>query len=264
MYEKDNKANYLKIAIRIILFLLIFLLTIKLISSLATKHNDSKKDDVFNNNLNYIQESARKYFVDDKIPSNVGDENKVTLDKLKEDGIIDEIKDEHGNTCNMEASYISIYNLDSEYQIKSYLVCDDQNNFQIEYIDKDTGNVIENNNSTTTTIEEIRPSDTTKVQKTTRITSKKTTKINKNNNSKKTTKKINKTSNKIYKTISFYTNGGDLINDIKVLYGTNLVLPTPVRKGYVFGGWFYHNKRVNSLNNVTSDMVLVAQWSKIN
>ncbi len=70
-------------------------------------------------------------------------------------------------------------------------------------------------------------------------------------------------------TVSFISNGGNEIEDIKNLtYGSTIELPIPKKEGYMFKGWYVGNN-VNSglftsTNQVTSDLVLYARWEHYN
>lgn len=64
-------------------------------------------------------------------------------------------------------------------------------------------------------------------------------------------------------TVSFNANGGNTIGKIKV-FSTEAIgtLPTPVRNGYTFVGWYYQDKLVNNNTIVNDNMVLIAKWTK--
>lgn len=63
-------------------------------------------------------------------------------------------------------------------------------------------------------------------------------------------------------TVSFNTHGGSTVAPVKVKAGENVTsLPTPTKPGYTFDGWALANgTKVTSLQNVTADVVLYAQW----
>lgn len=66
-------------------------------------------------------------------------------------------------------------------------------------------------------------------------------------------------------TVTFNANGGSVSPTSKtVTYGSTYgTLPTPVRAGYTFNGWYYNNTLItnNSTFNFTSNITLIAQWS---
>lgn len=65
--------------------------------------------------------------------------------------------------------------------------------------------------------------------------------------------------------LKFDTLGGEAISDIEVLEGEVLSeAPMPIKEGYQFVGWYYHNKVLNFSEPIENDMVLVAKWKKNN
>ncbi|MDE6791335.1 MAG: InlB B-repeat-containing protein, partial [Clostridia bacterium] len=61
--------------------------------------------------------------------------------------------------------------------------------------------------------------------------------------------------------IVFDTNGGNKINDYVSASGTAITLPTPVREGYVFAGWFTPDKQPYTTNRMPAvGTLLKAGW----
>lgn len=64
-------------------------------------------------------------------------------------------------------------------------------------------------------------------------------------------------------TVSFDTNGGNTIDDLKVLDGETLsTLPSPEKDGYTFKGWYLDGEKVELGAIITKDITLVAKWEK--
>ncbi len=64
--------------------------------------------------------------------------------------------------------------------------------------------------------------------------------------------------------ITFDSAGGNLIDNLSVVYNCEFVLPTPVRDGYDFAGWYYNSDRIESgTYNFTSSINLTARWNAI-
>lgn len=63
-------------------------------------------------------------------------------------------------------------------------------------------------------------------------------------------------------TVTFNTHGGKAVAPVKVKAGENVVnLPVTTKDGYTFDGWALANgTKVTGLENVSSDIVLYAQW----
>ena len=178
-----------------------------------------------------MDDYANELFTIDNIPETSGETKLIYLKEL-----VNDKKLENNDACDANGSYIKAVRLDTEYEIKTYLVCDNYENSINSY--KKLNN------------------DITIVPHTTKTNSKKTTTI-------KTTKKIistNPTTTKKYK-VSFNTNGGEQINDIMVK-GNGVIdnEPNPVRAGYKFIGWYYHGKQFDFSTRINQDYVLTARW----
>lgn len=64
-------------------------------------------------------------------------------------------------------------------------------------------------------------------------------------------------------TVSFDRNDGNAIASVTVPEKTEITLPTPIREGYEFEGWYDGNKLVKSSYTVTANVTLTAHWNKI-
>lgn len=64
-------------------------------------------------------------------------------------------------------------------------------------------------------------------------------------------------------TISFNTDGGSSVGDIKVIEGQKIgELPVPTKDGYDFDGWYANGKKVTEDTVASKNMELTAKWSK--
>lgn len=64
-------------------------------------------------------------------------------------------------------------------------------------------------------------------------------------------------------TMKFDSNGGSTVSDILVENGVIKELPTPVKDGYKFVGWFNkNNEEVTVGSTITSDETVTAKWEK--
>ncbi len=235
MYQENKKQKFgwLKNLIRGLIAILVVILTIKLIGLYLDNSEEVIKKSNMDSNLKLLDETAKKYFNESNYPKNVGDSLNVTLKSLVDDMIIEPIKDENGEICNLEESYIKVTKLENEYQIKSYLVCENKTDYFNSFIELDNPIV-------------IKPSTTT----TKKVTKKKTT------NKKTTTKKI-----KQYH-VAYNSNGGSRVDGIIVDANDVVKEPIPIRAGYRFVGWYYHGAKFDFSTKINQDYVLTAKWSK--
>ncbi len=89
---------------------------------------------VFRENIKYMQEAGESYFTDDKLPKNLGDEVKITLDEMVNKKLILPFVDEDGNPCNPYSSYVSVVKTENGYELKTNLVCDKESDFTVKVL----------------------------------------------------------------------------------------------------------------------------------
>lgn len=239
MYQENREnINWIKIFLRIIIAFLVLILSIKLISIIIANQEYKKKTNSMEDNLKVLDNIAKDYFVDDNLPTKIGETKKVTLEYLIDKKMSNDIKDSNGNKCNYKESYIKITKLETEYQIQSFLICGNEKDYLNRFIEIKKEDII------------IKPATTTT---TTRTTKKITTSIS-------TTKKKT-TQAKKYK-VSFNSNGGNYISHQLIRKGSKATSYTPYREGYVFVGWYYHGEKFDFNTKINQNYVLTAKWSK--
>lgn len=242
MYEdKKYSINWLKIFVTVIIGFLVILLSVKLVTLIFKNKEENESNKTLETNLKVMNDAAKSYFNKDNLPVKVGDSVKVTLKDLIDAGKLSAIKDKDGKECNANDSYIEATRLDTEYQIKSYLTCENEEDYLNTFMDDVEKMIIITPETTTTT---------TKAQKTTKKVVKTT----------KATTKVTQPAVKTY-TVSFNANGGDFIEAITVNEGTVVSLPTPVRTGYTFVGWYNNGVKYDNAP-INRNIVLVAKWIK--
>ena len=243
MYEdKKYSINWLKIFVTVIIGFLVILLSVKLVTLIFKNQSEKESNKTLETNLKVMNDAAKSYFNKDNLPVKVGDTVKISLKDLIDAGKISAIKDKDGKECNANDSYIEVTRLDTEYQIKSYLTCENEEDYLNTFMD-DVEKMIIITPETTTTTKAQETTTTKKVVKTTKATTKAT-----------------QPAVKTY-TVAFNSNGGDFIDAVTVNEGTVVSLPTPVRTGYTFVGWYTNGVRYDNAP-VNRDIVLVAKWTK--
>ena len=63
--------------------------------------------------------------------------------------------------------------------------------------------------------------------------------------------------------IDFDTNGGEAINNVRIIKNEGTDLPNAYREGYIFDGWYLNGKRVYDGYVFTKDVTLEARWTKV-
>lgn len=97
--------------------------------------NDRLLNDIFGRNLRNLQLAGHAYFYNASLPKNVGDKVNVKLAKLIEKKTLLELKDKNGESCDAKLSYVELTKIaDSEYELKSYLKCNNEANYLIDNV----------------------------------------------------------------------------------------------------------------------------------
>ena len=241
MYEeKKVSINWLKLILVVIIGFLVIILSAKLVSIIFKNIDNTETTKNFEANLKLMNDAGKAYYMDNKLPSNVGDSAKVSLKELIDAGKLSEIKDKNGEACIADESYVEITKLENEYQLKTYLACKNESDYMNSFID-DASKLIVITPETTTT--------TTKQPETTTTTTKKVVKTT------TTTQQV------ITYTVGFNVNGGEHIDTITVKAGDVITYPIPVRNGYKFVGWFNNGEAWNYGTPIHRNVVLTAKWT---
>lgn len=127
----ENKGfNWLKIAIEV-LIIFIFVLILVWIFPMPGKNTNSNYDE----NFETFRSAAKSYFTVDKLPKNVGDTVRMSLDEMIEKNIIRELKDEKGKSCDVSKSYVLVSKIsDTNYQLRVELSCGNETDYVLDTI----------------------------------------------------------------------------------------------------------------------------------
>ena len=143
MEEKYSIRNFLIKAVIAVVFivLLIYLLPISKLGGNSNNNNsnnnynsqelNSLTAQIFAANINTMKEAAMKYYTIERLPQNVGDKKKLTLQEMLNMKLVLPLIDKEGKTCDPNASYVEIEKKDTEYQFKVNLKCGSQEDYII-------------------------------------------------------------------------------------------------------------------------------------
>lgn len=248
MYEKqkiefDWKGFLLKLAFLIIVLILI----IKLLP-LKKNENKTEKSETFISNLEVMKNTGNTYFTKEKLPTENGENIKISLKNLISVGAIRTLRDTDGEPCNEEDSFINATKINDSHKLEIYLTCGNEK----ETVTLDI-KLNDEEESTTTTIKTTTKKTTNNNNSNIKTTARSTTLI---------TKKVVKTTTTANKVIViFNTNGGTTINSQYITKGSTATRPAnPVKHGYTFVEWTSLNKSFNFNLPVDNNIILVAKW----
>ena len=143
MEEKYSIRNFLIKAVIAVVFivLLIYLLPISKLGGNSNNNNSNNNYNsqelnsltakIFAANINTMKEAAMKYYTIERLPQNVGDKKKLTLQEMLNMKLVLPLIDKEGKTCDPNASYVEIEKKDTEYQFKVNLKCGSQEDYII-------------------------------------------------------------------------------------------------------------------------------------
>src|SRR5690554_3016405 len=83
-------------------------------------------DRIFNDNINNMKEAAKAYYINERLPINVGGKVSMHLEEMLDKKLILPFVDSKGHKCDPVDSYVEITKMDNEYILKTYLVCGKQ------------------------------------------------------------------------------------------------------------------------------------------
>ena len=260
--EKEYQISWGKVIG--ILALIVFVIAI-IVIVYPKKELKNGTSNTYINNINLMKEAGFEYFVGNNLPDKIGESNKITLDDMVNANLLLDFKDEAGNTCNKEESYIKVTkSLDNEYSMKVFLSCKENSDYIVTtivnncpdcIIDKEnsnnnSNNVSNNNNSSSSggSNNYSKPGNTTNI----------TYNINYVTNN---CSSGNCTSN-VYYTVSFLSNGGTDVEKQTVRSGDTATYVASTRVGYEFLGWYLDGEKYDFNTPVTRKITLVAKWKE--
>ncbi len=139
----DNRRDLLRnFLLKVILIIIFVLLIVWLVPKFTVKSTKNTKeidnvvttDQVFSDNLSIMKSAARDYFTKDKLPVEVGDTTKITLQELYDQGLLTERIDKNGNACAVSDSYASVTREEKEYLMKVNLKCGKEEDYVLIHL----------------------------------------------------------------------------------------------------------------------------------
>ncbi len=151
MYE-SKETSIKRIVVTILLIILVICILLWIFPIKKFKKNGTENEltfsEKFNYNLKVLQNAGFSYYYTATQPKNNGDKTSISLANLVKKGYLIQLKDDNGNLCDQNNSYVELTKNDkNDYELKSYLKCGNEENFTTK---KMTCSNFKNNCKTTT------------------------------------------------------------------------------------------------------------------
>ncbi|MDD3453656.1 MAG: hypothetical protein PHN42_05250 [Bacilli bacterium] len=137
---KNLILQFLFVALFIFIILWLFPLKSDLNSAVntlmgdETETTDSFYNRVFYENVIAMRDGAKSYLTTSRLPKNIGDKVKLTLQDMLDKHIILPFVDKNGDTCDVNASYVEVTKYEDEYVMKVNLKCGEEENYLLVYM----------------------------------------------------------------------------------------------------------------------------------
>ena len=125
MYSNNKKGfSILDLLVKIIFAALFIFIIIWLFQKKIPNINmNAFYSNVFRENMKYMQDAGENYFTNDKLPTEIGESVKLSLEEMEQMNLIIPFVDKDGKSCDIKNSYATVTKLESGYELKTNLVC---------------------------------------------------------------------------------------------------------------------------------------------
>lgn len=230
------------------------------------------------NNINLMKEAGFEYFRGNNLPDKIGESNKITLDEMVSSNLLLDFKDEKGNVCNKDESYIKVTkSLEDEYSMKVYLSCEENSDYIVTTImDKECPECNQNSNINNNLNNNPNQNNNTSSNNNQNNNSNSANNVSRPNNITNITYNINYVNNcgsctgsncgncvsNVYYTVTFKSNGGTEVETQTVRSGSTARYEASTRVGYEFLGWYLDGEKYDFSTPVTKKITLIAKWKE--
>ena len=129
--EKNPGINWKDLIVKAIFFVIFILILMWLFPKVPNM--TAFYSNVFRENISYMQDAAKSYYTNERLPKNVGDIAEMTLQDMIDKNLIIPFVDKDGNPCDTYESYVQVTKESTEeYSLKVNLVCDTESSYIIE------------------------------------------------------------------------------------------------------------------------------------
>ena len=139
MYTEETRGNLFKSFILKLILMIIFVLLLVWLVPWPNMNAyidalNPLKDRIFNANIQEMKNAAIPYYTTERLPENVGDIKKMTLKEMLDMNLLLPFVDKDGNSCDVEASYVSLEKKETEYLMKVNLKCGENEGYILVHL----------------------------------------------------------------------------------------------------------------------------------
>lgn len=131
MYTDEEEKRSFPIRTFLISLLLIIIFVLLLVWLLPMPNLKGLNNRIFNANVQEMKNAAIPYFTTDKLPQEIGDEVKLTLQEMLDLKLLLPFTDKNGETCDTKNSYVTLTKKKDYYEMKINLKCNGEEDYII-------------------------------------------------------------------------------------------------------------------------------------
>lgn len=133
--EKEERPfiKILKWVLYGLLFIALIILTFWLIRGCDRKQ-DPLLNQIFYDNIEKMKEAATSYYTLERLPAKEGEKVVLTLDEMVELKLLLPLIDKENNKCSVTKSYVEVTKYSTEYEMKIFLSCGNEEDYIIVYM----------------------------------------------------------------------------------------------------------------------------------
>lgn len=136
MNEDRERSNVGSLLFKIIIAIVVILLIVFLLLAIFPTKRDLNPlyQDIFRNNLNSMRTSGEKYFTNERLPKELNESIRMTLQEMLDKKLLLPFTDKNGKACDTTKSYVEMTKKETEYEMKVNLSCDDEEAYIIDHL----------------------------------------------------------------------------------------------------------------------------------
>lgn len=120
MYTEEEKRSF---PIRAVLFKMVIIIILIMLMVWLLPGSLFSNKEILNKHTNTMKDAALSYYTDEKLPVQNDEKSKITLKKMIQLNLLEELKHNSDKTCDSESSYVEIQKRNDGYLMTIYVKC---------------------------------------------------------------------------------------------------------------------------------------------